>query len=177
MDSQASPESLLSDPEVHSRLCQICNHPQRHEIDEDFVYWGHPATIVKKFGLRHRATLYRHARAMQLYLARSWNIRSALEHIIERASITKVTADSIVRAVQTYAHINSQGQWEEPLRKVMAVKGQEEQQKEVKFVVSQGLYDIIQERKLRSDEQISKLNPQPNPAINPEARDAQNCHP
>ena len=141
------------------------------------MYWGHPGAIVKKFGLRHRATLYRHARAMKLYLARSWNLRSALEHIIEHASITKVTADSIVRAVQTYAHVNSQGKWEEPLRKVMAVKEEGGQQKEVKFVVSQGLYDIIQERKLRSDEEISKLNQQPNPIINADAREAQNRHP
>lgn len=178
MDQQASPEAEapVPDPEVHARLCQICNHPQRQEIDEAFVYWGHPGTIVKQFGLRHRATLYRHARAMKLYLARSWNIRSALEHIIERASITKVTADSIVRAVQTYAHVNAHGQWEEPLRKVMAVK-EEEQSKEVKFVVDPGLYEIIQERKRRRDEDLAKLNQQPNPVIYPDAREQQNRHP
>jgi hypothetical protein len=178
MEPQASPEaeSSVPDPEVHSRLCQICNHPQRQEIDEEFVYWGHPGTIVKKFGLRHRATLYRHARALKLYLARSWNLRSALEHLIERASITKVTADSIVRAVQTYAHISPHGKWEEPLRKVMAVK-EEEQSKEVKFVVSQDLYDIIEERKRRRDADIAKLNLQTNPVIYPDATQQQNRHP
>ena len=176
MDPQIAPEAPVPDAEVHSRRCQICHHPQREEIEDDFVYWGHPGTIVKKFGLRHRATLYRHARALKLYQARSWNVRSALEHIIERATVTKVTADSIVRAVQTYTHVNSRGKWEEPVRKVMAVK-EEEQQKEVKFVVSQGLYDIIEDRKRWNDERIAQLNQQPTPVINPQSSEAQNCHP
>jgi hypothetical protein len=164
------------DPEVHARKCTICNHPERDEIENDFVYWGHPGTIVKKFGLRHRSTLYRRARALNLYQARAWNLRSALEPIIERARITKVTSDSIVRAVQTYAHIDAKGKWEEPLRKVMAVK-EEVQAKEVQFVVGQGLYDIIQERKRRNEENLAKPNQQPNPVINPDPREQQNRHP
>ena len=176
MDPQIAPEASVPAAEVHSRKCQICNHPQRDEIENDFVYWGHPGTIVKKFGLRHRASLYRHARALDLYKYRSLNVRSALEHIIERATVTSVTADSIVRAVQTYTHVNSHGIWEEPIRKVMAVR-EEEQQKEVKFVVSQDLYDIIEYRKRWNDERIAKLNQQPNPVINAESNAEQNRHP
>jgi len=163
-------------PQVHARKCTICNHPERDEIENDFVYWGHPATIVKKYGLSHRSNLYRHARALNLYQARAWNLRSALEPIIERARVTKVTSDSIVRAVQTYAHIDAKGKWEEPLRKVMAVK-EVEQAKEVQFVVGQDLYDIIQERKRRDAESLAKPNQPPNPAMNPNPREQQNRHP
>src|SRR5271170_3552543 len=46
-------------PQVHARKCTICNHPERDEIEDDFVYWGHPATIVKKYGLTHRSNLFR----------------------------------------------------------------------------------------------------------------------
>jgi hypothetical protein len=177
MDPQAPPKALRPDPEIHARQCTICNHPRRDEIDEEFVYWGHPGTIVKKFGLRHRSILYRHARAMRLYEARAWNLRAALDHIIERASITNVTSDSIVRAIQTYAHISAQGKWEEPLRKVMAVKEEAAAQKEVKFYVDPGPYEIIQERKRRSDEDLAKLNQQSNPVLSPNAREELNRHP
>jgi hypothetical protein len=163
-------------PEVHARKCTVCNHPQRDEIENQFVYWGHPGTIVKEFGLRHRTALYRHARALKLYEARTANLRSALEHIIERATVTKVTSDSIVRAVQTYAHIDAQGKWEEPIRKVMAVQPVDEA-KEIQFVVSQPMYDIIQERKNRADALRSARELQSNPIINSAAREEQNRHP
>jgi hypothetical protein len=167
-------------PEVHARKCTVCNHPERDEIENQFVYWGHPGTIVKEFGLRHRTALYRHARALKLYEARTANLRSALEHIIERATVTKVTADSIVRAVQTYAHIDAKGKWEEPLRKVMAVT-EVQQAKEVQFVVSQSVYDIVQERKARADAERAarglRSDPMSNPDARPDAREQQNRHP
>jgi hypothetical protein len=162
------------DPLVHARKCVVCNHPERDEIEDQFVYWGHPGSIVKRFGLRHRTALYRHARALRLYEVRTSKLRSALEHIIERASITKVTSDSIVRAVQTYAHIDAQGKWEEPLRKVMAVQPVDEA-KEIQFVVSQPMYDIIQQRK--SDAERSARELQSNPMVNQAAREQQNRHP
>jgi hypothetical protein len=165
------------DPVLHARKCAICHHPQRDEIEDDFVYWGHPGSIIKRYGISHRSILYRHARALRLYEVRSWKLRSALEHIIERASITKVTSESIVRAVQTYAHIDADGNWQEPVRKVMAVK-EEVQAKEVQFVVSQSLYDCIQERKRRYEEDDrAKLGQQPNPPIHSAAREEQSSHP
>src|SRR5580704_7027481 len=107
MEEEHAPLNPGVDPLVHARKCTICNHPERDEIENDFVYWGHPGSIIKRYGLSHRTALYRHARALKLYQARAANLRSALELIIERATDTKVTSDSIVRAVQTYAHIDS----------------------------------------------------------------------
>jgi hypothetical protein len=176
-DPQALPKALRPDLQMHARRCVICHHPKREEIDEEFVYWGHPGSIVKRYGLRHRSLLYRHARAHRLYEARAWNLRSALDHIIERASITNVTSESIVRAIQTYAHISAQGKWEEPLRKVMSVK-EEFPEKEVKFVVDPALYEIIQERKRRTEEEIARQKQQTNHmASSPGARENVNRAP
>jgi hypothetical protein len=165
------------DPAIHARQCTICNHPQREEIENQFIYWGHPGSIVKHFGLNHRSILYRHARALQLYEARSRKLRSALEHIIERAAITKVTADSIVRAVQTYAHIDPQGKWEEPVRKIMTVNPVDEA-KEVHFVVSPALYDCIEYRNGRTDVKPLIRDLQSNPLVDPTAAtEGQSPHP
>jgi hypothetical protein len=176
MEEEHAPLNPGVDPLVHARKCTICNHPERDEIENDFVYWGHPGSIIKRYGLSHRTALYRHARALKLYQARAANLRSALEHIIERATVTKVTSDSIVRAVQTYAHIDSQGKWEEPVRKIMSVQPIDEA-KEIQFVVSQPMYDIIQERKNRADAERSARELLSNPMVTQAAREEQNRHP
>jgi hypothetical protein len=140
MEPQAPPKALRPDLALHARRCVICNHPQRDEIEEEFVYWGHPGAIVKRFKLRHRSLLYRHARAHRLYEVRAYNLRAALDHIIERASITDTNSEAIVHAIKAYAHVNAKGQWEEPLRKVMAVR-EEMPEGGVNIVVSPELYE------------------------------------
>jgi hypothetical protein len=151
VEPQAPPKALRPDLALHARKCIICHHPLRDEIEEEFVYWGHPGTIVKRFNLRHRSLLYRHARAHRLYEVRAYNLRAALDHIIERASITSASSESIVRAIKTYAHVNAQGKWEEPIHKVMAVKD-ETPDRGVEIVVSPALYEAHKARQLRSAE-------------------------
>ena len=41
----------------HSEECKICAHPQREEIERDFVNWRSPASITKHYGLRNRSLL------------------------------------------------------------------------------------------------------------------------
>lgn len=179
MEEHAPVNPPSPDPAIHARQCTICNHPQCEEIEDDFVYWGHPGSIVKRFGISHRSILYRHARALRLYEIRAQKLRSALEHIIERASITKVTADSIVRAVQTYAHLDTQGKWEEPVRKIMAIQPVDEA-KEVHIVVSPEFYDCIEGRKRAYAEEDAKRSIrelQANPMVNPGAAQDQSPHP
>src|SRR5664280_2888116 len=43
----------------HAAECKICAHPQRDEIERDFVNWRSPASITKQYGLRNRSTVYR----------------------------------------------------------------------------------------------------------------------
>ncbi|MGA8075420.1 MAG: hypothetical protein WB995_18235 [Candidatus Acidiferrales bacterium] len=157
MEPEAPLNALRPDLELHSRRCVICHHPRRDEIEEEFVYWGHPGTIVKKFGLRHRSLLYRHARAHRLYEVRAANLRAALDHIVERASVSPVSADAIVRAIKTYAHVNDQGKWEEPIHKVMAVKPGSEFQ-EIQLVVDPSLYEAYKRRQMESAEALKEAN-------------------
>jgi hypothetical protein len=93
--------------------CKICTHPQREEIERDFIKWRSPTSIAKEYGLRNRSSVYRHAHALDLFPKRQRNVRSALEHIIERSGEVEVNASAVVSAVAAYARINTNGQWVE----------------------------------------------------------------
>lgn len=95
----------------HRRLCAICRHSRRQDIEHDFVNWRSPAEIAKSYKLSDRSTVYRHANALNLFEKRQRNVRAALERIIEKAGEVDVTSSAVVAAVQAYAKINAQGQW------------------------------------------------------------------
>ena len=67
--------------------------------------------IAQEYGLADRASIYRHAHALGLFLKRQRNVRVALERIIERAGEVDVTAAAVVAEVQAYSKINATGQW------------------------------------------------------------------
>jgi hypothetical protein len=102
----------------HRRACTICAHPERFEIEQAFVTWASPAAIAQQYGLADRATVYRHAHALQLFPKRQQNIRAALERIIERVGDVEVTATAVVAAVQTLAKINAAGRWIAPAEQI-----------------------------------------------------------
>src|SRR5215831_7433972 len=87
--TRARPNAEPKDPAVnqgrHAAECKICTHPQRDEIEKDFLNWQSPASIAKQYGLRNRSSVYRHAHAMGPLVKRQRNVRAALEKIIERA--------------------------------------------------------------------------------------------
>jgi murein L,D-transpeptidase YcbB/YkuD len=95
----------------HVKLCSICKHARRDEIESDFVGWRSPSQIARSYSLSDRSSLYRHARVFDLFAKRRRNIRAALEHIIEKAAEVEVGASAIVAAIQAYAKINGQGLW------------------------------------------------------------------
>ena|SRR5689334_20268615 len=95
----------------HEYNCSVCSHLQREDIERDFVNWVSPATIAKHYKLANRASVYRHAHALNLFPKRQRNVRAALEKIIERAGEVDVTAPAVVAAVQAYSKINATGQW------------------------------------------------------------------
>jgi hypothetical protein len=98
----------------HAANCRICSHPQRQEIEQDFIAWASPAKIAQDFGLPDRSSVYRHAHALGLFRRRQRNVRAALERIIEQAGDVEANPSAVVAAVQAYAKINSRGQWIEP---------------------------------------------------------------
>jgi hypothetical protein len=157
-DAPASPaEDLVHELDHHSRHCKICHHPHREQIEEAFIHWARPSSIVRQHGIRHRSLLYRHARATGLYKLRANNLRSALEHIIERAPVSSVTSDTVIRAVRTYAHLTEDGQWIEPVRKLMVIK-QEPQEQEVNFVVSPELFEVLKTRRKNEEQREASQN-------------------
>jgi hypothetical protein len=93
----------------HETNCKVCQHPERLAIEEEFVSWKSPSKIAKDWKFRDRTMLYRHAWATGLMAKRRRNVRSALEHIIEKGTDVEVTAGAVVQAVIAYAKINSEG--------------------------------------------------------------------
>jgi len=99
------------DLERHSKSCSICTHPNREDIERDFVAWKSMSTICKEYRISDPRKMYRHANALGLYAKRQRNVRSALEKIIEQAGDVEVNAAAVVAAIQAYSKINAQGQW------------------------------------------------------------------
>ena len=102
----------------HKRTCSVCSHPERLEIESEFIGWRSPAALAQQFGLADRASVYRHAHALGLFAKRQRNVRAALERIIEKAGDVEVTASAVVSAIQVYARISAHGQWIEPSERV-----------------------------------------------------------
>ena len=98
-------------PGRHAAECKVCSHSEREEIERDFINWRSPGAIAKQYGLKNRASVYRHAHALGHFPKRQRNVRAALEKIIERAGEVEVNAAAVVSAVSAYARINAAGQW------------------------------------------------------------------
>ena len=111
--------SKLSNPERHSRKCAICHHPDRADIEEDFLSWRNAELIQKDHKLPNYRTIYRHARTHGLYERRRQNLRFAAELLIEHADQARPDANVILRAIRACACINRSGEWVEPARRVI----------------------------------------------------------
>jgi hypothetical protein len=96
----------------HEAQCTVCKHPEREEIEREFITWGSPAQIAKTYSLK-RDTVYRHARACDLFEPRGRNVKAALGRMIERVCDVPVNAGAIVAAIGAYSKINANGQWVE----------------------------------------------------------------
>lgn len=98
----------------HQRRCAICHHPEREMIESYFIRWHSANQIASDFGLHNVSGVYRHAHALNLFPRRARNLRAMLERMFERAGNVSLTADSLVRAVRTYASLTENGDWVEP---------------------------------------------------------------
>ena len=71
--SETTPGSI--EPERHSAWCVICRHPQRENIERDYVGAGtkHGAVraVARKYALKGTCGIYRHARAFGLNAKRA----------------------------------------------------------------------------------------------------------
>ncbi len=109
--------------EHHQTQCGICGSEHQEEIEEAFINWESVDTIARGFSIPRR-TVYRHAHATGLFAKRDRNIRRALGLIIHRADkVRDVSADSVIRAAKTLAHINEHGEWTTPPTHVIVSSG------------------------------------------------------
>jgi hypothetical protein len=99
--------------ERHSRKCQVCSHPNREAIEKAFVHWRRP-TLISQLNNLSGDSLYRHARAFNLFARRRSNVRSLLENIMERGIETEITGDTMLRAVRSYVSLSDDNRWTEP---------------------------------------------------------------
>ena len=109
--------SELSAIERHSRKCSICRHPERQSIDEAFLHWRSPQTIMHCFGISSETTIYRHAHAFNFVALRNRNLQSALGNIIEDIDTRHFTGAEMLDAVRALAHLNENGRWISPTSK------------------------------------------------------------
>jgi len=115
-----------SDPislDHHARKCVICNHPDRADLEEDFVSWRNVELIQKDYELPNFRAVYRHARATGLYQRRRENLRFAAELLIEHADQAEPSPEAILRAIQICARLNGSGEWVEPVKRVIFSSG------------------------------------------------------
>ena len=108
----------LRSTDRHSRKCQICRHPDRASIEEDFILWCPPGSITDEYGVP-RMALYRHANAFDLFTIRRESLRLGLDRIVERGAETFVTGDMVIRAVKAQACLTDDNRWEDPPKRVI----------------------------------------------------------
>lgn len=104
--------------ERHRRKCQICDHPLREEIEEEFVNWHPVYRLAKNYDLADYRSVYRHATATGLIQTRRDNMRWALDSILEQAP-GHVNADSVIRAIRAYSCLDENNKWSEPPTQVI----------------------------------------------------------
>ena len=109
--------------ERHARKCTICRHPEREDIEDEFLHWHFPNAIAVSFQLGDERVVYRHARATGLMARRRDNCQAALDRIVEHAdALRSVKADSIIRAIRAYSCLTESGRWiERPTQVVFSV--------------------------------------------------------
>jgi hypothetical protein len=108
-----TPSGPTNSPDLaHHRLkCRVCRHPERHQIEQDFLRWRSPEKLAADYGIADHSSIYRHVHATGLYARRRLSVRRALERIMERADEYDVPSFDVVRAVAAYSHQDDLGRW------------------------------------------------------------------
>ncbi len=83
----------------HEARCRVCRHPQRQEMEREFLDWISPREIAEEYKVS-KTTIYRHAEATGLLEQRRRNMRLALDHVIERSRDVEVTASAVISAIR-----------------------------------------------------------------------------
>jgi len=103
----------------HRYECVVCHHPDREEIEEEYINWHDVWQIARKYKITDCRSIHLHARAYGLVQARRENVRSALDNIVHKSATAKVTGDMVIRAIRAYSCLTETGEWIEPAEGVV----------------------------------------------------------
>jgi hypothetical protein len=102
----------------HRRKCQVCRHPEREQIEQEYRDWFRPTQISRRYNIDDSA-LHRHFHAVGLISARRQNLRYVVERIIEQGAEEPISGDTIIRAVRAMCCLQDDNTWVEPVRNVV----------------------------------------------------------
>jgi hypothetical protein len=109
----------------HRRKCALCHHPDREIIEDLFIHWHSPESIVRFYNEDDDndltwVSIYRHAYAFGLDEIRRRNLRFVFEHLLEQADqITPTSATVIAAARALGSCVSDTGQWNDPPKRVL----------------------------------------------------------
>jgi len=95
----------------HQRKCTVCHHPQRQEIEQDYLRWGSPTAIARVYGLSGPTAIYRHVHATGIFARRRARLRLALDPLIEQVAEVNITAHAIISAIKTSFNFQNARKW------------------------------------------------------------------
>jgi hypothetical protein len=88
------------EPSRHDRLCKICNHPLKEDIEKDYLNWITPEELSIKYKLSVDS-VRRHIRATGLSDARAKNKKNFLNRVMEKSlDASKVNASDGINAAK-----------------------------------------------------------------------------
>lgn len=88
----------------HKAQCSICKHPNCKEIEDAWVGWGYTVQIAREFGVS-RDSIYRHARALNLFAKREANDKVICEKVLERVDWTQFTGSNYISILKLHREI------------------------------------------------------------------------
>ncbi len=108
---------MLPAEERHQRKCAVCRHPNREEIEEEFIHWHDVWYLAKDYNIQDYRSIYRHARVFGLIERRRENRRYMLDRVLESFP-SKATAYSVIQALRAYSCLTDDNRWVEPPTRV-----------------------------------------------------------
>jgi hypothetical protein len=103
----------------HARKCTICRHPDREDIEQEFLHWSTSWYIQEEYGVKDARSIYCHARATGLIRRRRENLLSALDNIVVHSGDITPSADAVLRAIRAYSCLDECGRWTDPPSRVV----------------------------------------------------------
>jgi hypothetical protein len=116
-NSQQENLTVLPVKDRHQRKCAVCRHPDRDEIEEEFINWHDVWHLAKEYNIQDYRSLYRHARVFGLIERRRENRRYMLDRVLESFP-SGANAHSVIQAIRAYSCLTDDNRWVEPATRV-----------------------------------------------------------